>query len=175
MSYRDKFQRLDGRKDHLESAPPRDPSLIQPLNPDTIAYARKILLKGHWYSCLMWGYASAWQIQKWMLTVIYWMEHRAPNEGASKSTQGAKGVCNPIGGTAIWPNQYPQESSFLCSRWWPSWTSMGGETLGIVKIICPSTEECQGQGVGVCELGRKVGRVYRGLWDCIWNVNEENV
>jgi hypothetical protein len=43
----------------------------------------------------------AWQIQKWMLTVIYWMEHRASNEGARESTQGAKGVCNPIGGTMI--------------------------------------------------------------------------
>jgi hypothetical protein len=36
-----------------------------------------------------------------MLTVIYWMEHRATNEGAKESTQGAKGVCNPIGGTTI--------------------------------------------------------------------------
>jgi hypothetical protein len=31
-------------------------------------------------------------IQKWMLTVIYWMEHRVPNEGARESTQGAEGV-----------------------------------------------------------------------------------
>jgi hypothetical protein len=44
----------------------------------------------------LWG-----QIQKWMLTVLYWMEHRALNEGAGESTQGAKGVCNPIGGTTI--------------------------------------------------------------------------
>jgi hypothetical protein len=29
------------------------------------------------------------------------MEHRAPNEGARESTQGAEGVCNPIGGTTI--------------------------------------------------------------------------
>jgi hypothetical protein len=35
-------------------------------------------------------------MQKCMLTVIYWMEHRAPNKGARESTQGAKGVCNPI-------------------------------------------------------------------------------
>jgi hypothetical protein len=43
---------------------------------------------------------SAWQIQKWMLTVIYWMEQRVPNlEGARESTQGSEGVCNPIGGT----------------------------------------------------------------------------
>jgi hypothetical protein len=29
------------------------------------------------------------------------MEHRAPNGGARESTQEAKGVCNPIGGTTI--------------------------------------------------------------------------
>jgi hypothetical protein len=33
---------------------------------------------------------------KWMLTVI-----RAPNGGARESTQGAKGICNPIGGTTL--------------------------------------------------------------------------
>ena len=32
-----------------------------------------------------------------MLTVIYKMEHRASNEGARESTQGAEGVCNPVG------------------------------------------------------------------------------
>jgi hypothetical protein len=36
-----------------------------------------------------------------MLTVISFMKHRAPNEGARESTQGAKEVCNPIGGTTI--------------------------------------------------------------------------
>jgi hypothetical protein len=41
------------------------------------------------------------QRQKWMLTVIYWMEHRVPNEGARESTKIAKGVCNPIRGTTI--------------------------------------------------------------------------
>jgi hypothetical protein len=38
---------------------------------------------------------------KWMLTDIFWMEHRAPNEGARESTQGVNGLCNPIGGTTI--------------------------------------------------------------------------
>jgi hypothetical protein len=33
--------------------------------------------------------------------LIISMEHRAFNEGARESTQGAKGVCNPIGGTTI--------------------------------------------------------------------------
>jgi hypothetical protein len=36
-----------------------------------------------------------------MLTVIYKMEHRDPNGEARESTQGAEGVCNPIGETAI--------------------------------------------------------------------------
>jgi hypothetical protein len=44
-----------------------------------------------------------------MLTVSYCMEHRAPNEGARESTQGAKWICNPLGGTTIWTNQYPLE------------------------------------------------------------------
>ena len=69
-----------------------------PPNPDTIVYASKILLTGPWYNYLLWGYASAWQIQKSMLIIIYQLEHRAPNEEARESTQGAKGVCNPIGG-----------------------------------------------------------------------------
>jgi hypothetical protein len=51
--------------------------------------------------CLLLGSASAWQIQKWMLTVRYWMDHRAPNGRARESTQGAKGICNHIGGTTI--------------------------------------------------------------------------
>jgi hypothetical protein len=36
------------------------------------------------------------------------MEHRAPNGEARESTQGVEAVCNPIGGTTIWTNQYPQ-------------------------------------------------------------------
>jgi hypothetical protein len=101
------------------------------------------------YSCLLWGYASAWQIQKWMLTVIYWMVHRVPNEGARESTRGAEGVCSPIGGTTIWTNQHPQSSLELnykskkthgvtcvsrciCSRGWPSRPSMGARTIASV-------------------------------------------
>jgi hypothetical protein len=34
---------------------------------------------------------------------------------------------------------------------------MGGEALGLVKIICPSTEECQGQEVGVGGLRNRTG------------------
>ena len=44
------------------STPPRDSAHNQPPSPDTIEYARKILLKGPWYSCLEWGCDSVWQI-----------------------------------------------------------------------------------------------------------------
>jgi hypothetical protein len=41
-----KFRAKMEEKNHPETAPPRDPSHIQPPNPGTIAYARKILLTG---------------------------------------------------------------------------------------------------------------------------------
>ena len=41
--------------------------------------------------------------------------------------------------------------------------SMGGEALGLAKIICPSTGECQGQEAGECGLGRRAGGGYREL------------
>jgi hypothetical protein len=34
---------------------------------------------------------------------------------------------------------------------------MGGEALGLMKIVCPSTGECQGQEVGVGRLGSRAG------------------
>jgi hypothetical protein len=40
---------------------------------------------------------------------------------------------------------------------------MGGEALGLAKIICPSTQECQGQEAGVGRLGSRVEGVGRGL------------
>ena len=92
------------------------------------------------------------------------MEHRIPN-GASESTQGAKGVCNPIRGTTIGTNPYRQSSVSSCiySRRWPSWPSLGGEALVLVKTICPGTGECQGQEVGVGRLESRAGGGYRGL------------
>jgi hypothetical protein len=53
--------------------------------------ASKVLLTGPWYSSLLWGYVSACQIQKWMLTVIYCMEHRAPNKELKKVPKELKG------------------------------------------------------------------------------------
>jgi hypothetical protein len=57
---------------------------------------------------------------------------------------------------------------------------MGGEALGLVKILCPNIGECQGQEAGVGGLGSR-GRV-QGIFgeetrkgDSILNVNEENI
>jgi hypothetical protein len=111
-----------------------------------------------------------------MLTVIYWMEHRAPNEGARESSQGKfpKGVCIPIGGTTTWTSTYQScVSSCICSRGWPSWPSMGGGAHGIAKIMCTSTGECQGQEAEVCGLWSRTGGGYGGFGDSMWNANEE--
>ena len=40
-------------------------------------------------------------------------------------------------------------SSLICSRGWPCWASMGGETLGPMKAECTSVGECQGGEAGV--------------------------
>ena len=44
---------------------------------------------------------------------------------------------------------------------------MGGEALGLVKVLCPSTGECQGQEAGVGgsgsrEKGKGIGDFWRG-------------
>jgi len=51
------------RNDHSETAPLGDPLHKQSPNPDTIADANKCLITEAWYSCFLWGSASALQIQ----------------------------------------------------------------------------------------------------------------
>jgi hypothetical protein len=52
------------------------------------------------------------------------------------------------------------------SRGWPSWSSMGGEALGPVKVLCTRIRECLGQEAGVGGLGsrgrEKIGDFQRG-------------
>jgi hypothetical protein len=47
--------------------------------------------------------------------------------------------------------------SITYSRVWPGRPTKGGEALGLAKIICPSTGECQGQEAGVGGLGSRAG------------------
>jgi hypothetical protein len=95
------------------------------------------------------------------------MDNRAPNGGARESTQGAGGICKPIGGITIWTNQYPPElvslaayvsEDVLVGHQWKE------RPIDRANFICLSTGERQDQEVGVCV----------GFWDSIGNVNEIN-
>ena len=142
--------------DYPETTPPGDLSCIQPPNPDTIEYASKIL-KEPWYSCLLWGFASTWQIQKWILTVIYWMEHRAPNGGARESTQELKGPA------ILWVKQQyeltstprARVSSCICSRRWPSRPSLGREVPRSYKLYMPQYRGTPGPRSGSVWVGEQ--------------------
>jgi hypothetical protein len=86
--------------------------------------------------------------------VSYWMDHRAPNGGARESTQGAKGICNPIGGTTICNNQYPPPPELVSLAAYVSEGVLVGHqwkerAIGRANFIYLSTGECQGQEVGV--------------------------
>ena len=79
-----------------------DPRVGQSMDGPSFLLSSEICLCNSFHGYFVpWGYANDWQIQILTLTVIYWMEHRVPNEGARESTQGAEGVCNPIGGATI--------------------------------------------------------------------------
>jgi hypothetical protein len=110
-----------------------------------------------------------------MLTVSYWMDHRAPNGGARESNQGAKEICNPVGGTTICTNQYPGalDSSCLCIKRWPSLPSLEREAHWTCKLYMPQYRKTPGPKSGngwVGEWGEGMG----DFWDSIGNVIEEN-
>ena len=179
--YKNKVWGRDWRKGHPETALLGDPSP----KPDTIVDANKCLLTGTWYCCLLRGSASAWQIQKWMLSANHWSEHKVPNWGARERTKGAEGACSNIGGTIIWTSQYPQSSQGLNQRLHMEGpmvpaayvakdalvalvASMGGEALGPEKAWCPSVGKCQDRKVRVGEL------VSRGRAGWIWGFQRGN-
>jgi hypothetical protein len=108
-----------------------------------------------------------------MLTVSYWIDHRAPNGGARESTQGAKGICNPIGGTTLWTNQYPRalDSSCICIKRWPSWPSLEREAHWTCKLYMPQYRGTPGPKSGsgwVGEWGGGYGGLLGYHWKCKW-------
>jgi hypothetical protein len=115
-------------------------------NPDTTVDAKKCMLTGVRYSCLLRGPSRALQIQRQMLAANHWTEHGVPNRGVREGAEGVEGVCNPIGRTTTSTKQTPQNSqelnhqqrsthgsSCICSRGWPCHASMEGEILGPMK------------------------------------------
>ena len=112
---------------------------------DTIVDAKKCMLKGAWYGCLLRGPARALQIQRRMLAANHWNECGVPNRGVREGIEGVEGGCNHIGRTTS-TNQTPQKSqglshqqrstrgsSFICSRGWLCHASVEGEILGPMK------------------------------------------
>jgi hypothetical protein len=110
-----------------------------------------------------------------MLTVSYWMDHRAPNGGARESIQGAKEICNPVGAKNYELTSIPElltlaayvSKDGLVGHHWKE------RPIGHTNFICPSTGESQGQkneNGWVGEWGGGMG----DFWDSIGNVIEEN-
>ena len=88
-----------------------------------------------------------------MLTVSYWMDHRAPNGGARKSIQGAKEICIML---QVQHYELTSTPELLTLAAYVSKDGLVGHhwkerPIGLAKFICPSTEECQVQKV---EMGR---------------------
>jgi hypothetical protein len=81
------------------------------------------------------------------------------------SQQNLVGICN-----SVWVKHQSKKShcgtcvsSCMCSRGWPSWPSMRGEALGLVKVLCPSTGKCQtGSGGRSGGLGSRQWRERMG-------------
>jgi hypothetical protein len=71
---------------------------------------------------------------------------------------------------------WPLFNCCICSWGWPSLASMAGESLGPMKILCPSVGECLGQEAGIgwlgCRGGGRLGDFQKEAK--IWNVNKEN-
>jgi len=130
--YGDKVWSRDWRKGHPETAPPAVHPICRHQTQSLLLMAKKFMLTGSWYNCLLRGSARAWQIQRRMLAANYCTENGVPIRGVGESIEGAEGVCNPIR-TMITTNQSSQglnhhpksthgqthSSSCICSRGWP--------------------------------------------------------
>jgi len=97
-----------------------------------------------------------------MLAANHWAENRIHNGGVRERTEGAEGVCNPIGRTTIPTNQTAQSSqglnhhsksahgpmapaTYVAEDGWPCRASMEGEAFGPVNARCPSVGKCHGR------------------------------
>jgi len=123
----------------------------------------------------------------WMLAANHRAEHENCNGGVKGRTEGAEGVCNPIGRTTISTNQIPQSSqglnhqlknthrgthgsSCICSRGWHCLASKKGEALGPVNTTrCPSigTRYDGGARVGMWIEEHPHGGRGRGIWGAL--------
>jgi len=80
---------------------------MQPPNAVTIVDAKKCLLRGARYGCLLRFSARALLIQMRMVAAIHCTEQRDPKGEVRKKTEGSEGVCNPIGRKTVSTNHTP--------------------------------------------------------------------
>jgi hypothetical protein len=97
-------------------------------------------IKGRWKGFNLKNYSWTGEMDQWLRECNFlqkiWV---TPNGGARESTQGAKGICNPIGGTTLWTNQYPRalDSRCICIKRWASRPSMEREAHWTCKLYMP--------------------------------------
>jgi len=70
-------------------------------NPYNTVDAKKWMLIGTLYNCLLRSSTRTWQIQKRMLTANHWTENGVPSGGVRETAKVAEEVCNLIRRTAI--------------------------------------------------------------------------
>jgi hypothetical protein len=98
-----------------------------------------------------------------MVAVNHQTEHMVHSGGVRERTDGAEGICNPLGRKTISTkpespelqelNHQPKStygathgSSRICNRGWPCWTSMGGEAS---ESSMPQCRVMSGQEAGM--------------------------
>jgi len=117
---------------------------------DKIDEAKKCMLTGNRYRCLLRDAARSCQIQSWVLASNHWNENRTPVGAISERIERVDGDWNPMR-TTMSTNQSSQGlkyytknlhglthgSSCICIRGWPYWPPMEGEALGPAKFEPP--------------------------------------
>jgi hypothetical protein len=100
-----------------------------------------------------------------MFAANHWTEHGVPDGGVEEGSEGAKGVCSPMGGGAtVSSGQMPCSSCGLVHQpkytWWDLWVQPHiWQKMSLLDIMeaahgpegvrCPSVGECQGGKMGV--------------------------
>jgi hypothetical protein len=87
--------------------------LRQSPNTYTILDAKKCMLIGVWYSCLLGSFSRAWQILRQILTAKCLTEHWDPNAGVRGRAERAEVACNSLKEQLVSINHRPQSSQEL--------------------------------------------------------------
>ena len=138
------------------------PSHNQPPKADTLAHASKILLKGPWYSCLLWGYVGAWKHRSGCSQSVIGWNTEPPMEELEKVPKELKGSA-----TLLMEQQYEltstpraRVSSCICSRRWPSRPSLGREAPWSCKLYMPQYRGTPGPRSGSGCIGEWGGSLW---------------